>query len=149
MKKLFFLWALIFCSALLYAQIAADMDLLLNSDEVSYGLAARFILSAAEVMPENISEVDAFRTAQSKGWIDEGIEPSQNITLGAFSLLCMKAFDLKGGIMYSIFPNKRYAYREMMYKNFIQGKNESSQTISGERLILILGRILNSVEENL
>lgn len=148
MKRFLFLLPVLFLPAFVHAQVAADMDLLLNSDVVSFSQASRFVLSAAEILPEDAKEIDAFREALSRKWIAEGINPSDQISLEALSLLCMRAFNIPGGMMYSIFPIKRYAYREMVYKHFIQGKTDPSQKMNGSQFILILGRVLSFVGDD-
>jgi hypothetical protein len=59
----------------------------------------------------------------------------------------MKAFNLKGGAMYSIFKNPRYAYREMVYKKLIQGQAESTMKVSGARLLQIISSTLKYAGE--
>jgi hypothetical protein len=54
----------------------------------------------------------------------------------------MKAFNIKGGFMYSLFPGPRYAYRELAYRKIITGRSYSTTRVSGERLLRILNRAL-------
>jgi hypothetical protein len=44
--------------------------------------------------------------------------------------------------MFSLFPNPRYSYRELVYRRIIQGRAYSTQKVSGERLLRILSRAL-------
>ncbi|QQO07995.1 hypothetical protein [Breznakiella homolactica] len=147
MKKFILLLPFVFSVCFAHAQIADELDLLLSIPEISYAMAARFVLSAADILPEDAREVDAFREADQRGWVPVKAEPSTHITLGGLSLLLMEAFDIKGGLMYTIIPSRRYAYREMLYKQCIQGRTDPSQTVSGERFINILGRVLTYVGE--
>jgi hypothetical protein len=54
----------------------------------------------------------------------------------------MKAFALKGGLMYTLFPGLRYAYRELAYRKIITGRAYSTMRVSGERLLRLLDRAL-------
>jgi hypothetical protein len=54
----------------------------------------------------------------------------------------MKAFNIKGGFMYSLFPGPRYGYRELVYRKIIRGRAYSAMPVSGERLLRIIGRVL-------
>jgi hypothetical protein len=123
------------------------MDQLLESREITYAQAARFILPAAGAAEEKASLQDAFALAVSNGWLPQGIGADEKASLGDISYLSMGSFELKGGILYSIFPGPRYAYRELLYQRIIQGKSDPSQSIPGERLLLLLGRTLSFVGE--
>ena len=126
----------------LHAQTAAELDTLLETDAVCAAVAARFVLEAAEILPPGLSggeaETAAFELAVSKGWIKGSA--SDNATLKSTAFLVMKAFNLKGGLMYSIFKNPRYAYREMVYRKIIQERSDPAQAVSGPRLLRIIDR---------
>jgi hypothetical protein len=55
----------------------------------------------------------------------------------------MKAFNLKGGMMFAIAPGPRYAYRSMLNRSFIQAAADPTMTVSGDRFLLILGNVLS------
>jgi hypothetical protein len=44
--------------------------------------------------------------------------------------------------MYSLFPGPRYAYRELIYKGILQGRQDRSWKVSGFWLVTIAGRVL-------
>jgi hypothetical protein len=58
------------------------------------------------------------------------------------AFLVMGAFGIKGGFRYTLFPGPRYAYRELLYHKIIQGRSDEGFTLSGERLLGIIGRAL-------
>jgi hypothetical protein len=84
-----------------------------------------------------------FQQAMEKGWFPRGTTPDENITLGKLSFLIMRAFDIKGGMMYAILPGPRYAFRTMVSRSFIQGAADPSMTVNGERFLHILGMVLS------
>jgi len=133
-----------FFSLAVFAQTAADMDVLLKTGSVNAAQAANFVLGAADLLPAGVSgaaaEKAAYETAVSKGWIKAA--SGDALTLKDTAFLIMKAFDLKGGVMYSLFKNPRYAYREMVYRKLIQGRSDSSMKVSGPRLLQIIDRTL-------
>ena len=134
-----------FSAFALSAQTAAELDKMLETNAVSVAGAARFVLGALEQLPPGLSgaeaEKAAFDMASSKGWV---ISPAaSDITLRETAFLVMNAFDFEGGLMYSLFASPRYAYREMVYKRIIQGRADPSFTVSGHRLLLIIGRALS------
>ena len=133
---------LLIIPAFVFGQTAGELDTLLETKAVSAGASARFVLGAADLLPADISGNDAeraaFNMAKEKGWIAK--EASEGITLREAAFLIMNAFNLKGGVMYNFLQNPRYAYREMLYRKLIQGKADPSMSVSGERLLQIIGR---------
>ena len=135
---------LFFAAFSLNAQTAAELDTLLENAEVSAATAARFVLASAALVPEDLSgeaaETAAFEMAVSKGWLTRGAADS--VTLRDTAFLVMNAFELKGGIMYSLFHNPRYAYRETVYRKIIRGRADPAMTVSGIRLLQIIDSAL-------
>lgn len=129
------------CSA--FGQSGAEIDALLGTKEVSVALAARFVLPAADVLPATVTPEAAFAAATEKGWLPAGTLPETPVRLSQLSYLIMQSFGLRGGAMYSLAPGPRYAYRELLYRRVIQGVSDPGQTVNGERLLRMLGRILD------
>jgi hypothetical protein len=124
-----------------HGQTAADMESLLDTNEITCSQAAYFVLAAAlDNSPQNPEA--AFVLAREKGWFPVKAEGDSSITLGGLSLLMMKTFNMKGSLMYHIFPNGRYAYREMTSRGFIKGRSYSTFAVSGEQFLRILENIL-------
>ncbi|MDR1596824.1 MAG: hypothetical protein LBR99_03865 [Treponema sp.] len=136
---LFFL----FLTGALSAQTARMIDDLLEVRAVSFETACAVVLAAAGLaVPDPIPDA-AYKEAFEMGALPESAEPDAAIKLGQLSFLIMKAFNMKSGFWYALFPGPRYAYRELTYRKILQGRNDPSLTVSGERLLLILGRTLD------
>jgi hypothetical protein len=88
----------------------------------------------------------AFAWAVDRGWLPAGATADDPINMGDLSFLIMKAFNLKGGAMYSFFPGPRYAFRTMVSRSFIQSPADPAMRVSGERFLLILGNVLSAEE---
>lgn len=134
------------------AQTAAELEAVLETQAVTCAQAARFIIaSCPDALPEDASaDADSdgafeksYELAVSRGWLKR-TSPDDPIRLGKLSFLMMEAFHMKGGAMYSLLPGPRYAYRSMVSRNYIQGAADPSMTISGERFLFMLGKILNA-----
>jgi hypothetical protein len=145
-RKCFLTLLFLLAAAAAFSQSAKEMDTLLADEGVSCARAARYVLPAAGVLPEDTQEADAFHAAQEKGWIAPEATPDAPIRLDQFAFLIMQAFAMKGGVCYSVFPGPRYAYRELIYKHYLQGRSDPAQKLSGQRLVLILGRVLDTQE---
>ena len=138
----------ILLSSFAFAQTASELDAMLQTETVTAAFAARFVLGAADLLPVNVSGADAenaaYDMAKSNGWLKA--TASDPITLKETAYLIMKAFNLPGGVMYSIFRNPRYAYREMVYQKLIVGQTDEKMTLSGARLLQILDNVMRSEE---
>jgi len=145
-----FLILFIFPTFSIFAQTAAEMDKMLETDTVTAAASARFILDAAELLTPGFSgaaaEKEAYDLAFSKGWVKG--EAGETITLRDTAFLIMNAFGFKGGVMYSMFQNPRYAYRELIYRKIIQGRSDPAMQVTGKRLLLIIGSALSYSGEN-
>jgi hypothetical protein len=130
-------------SGFLGAQTAGELDAILDTPAVSNEQAARFVLAAAEVLPAGVSGADAFLYARENNWFPKKAEPGGAITLGRLSYLIMKAFRLRGGFLYAVFPGPRYGYRALVRRELIQGFADPALRVSGERLLHIIGRVLD------
>jgi hypothetical protein len=89
----------------------------------------------------------AYRTAEENQWLSKKAAAEKSVTLGELSFLIMKSFNMKGGLFYTLFPGPRYSYRELTRLNLIPGRAYSSLTVSGERLLQILGGVLSYIGE--
>lgn len=133
---------LILSASFVHAQTAAEMEGLLDTEEITHIQAAWFTLaSVLETPPPD--QAAAFALAQERGWLPANAEPGGPVKLRNLSLLLMKAFDLEGGLMYRLFPGPRYAYREMKARGFIEGRSYPGFAVSGERFLQILGNVLS------
>jgi len=140
-----FLLLFIFClliAAPTFAQTAAELEALLATSTLSYEQAASFMLKAADVTVTG----SAFNYAAEQKWLPVRATPDGIAALDGVSLLVMRAFDIKGGIMYSATKSPRYAYRELVHQGIIFGRADPDLTVSGDRLLFMISRILQYKE---
>lgn len=143
MKKYLIPLLFLFLPILAFAQTASELEAVLETQAVTCAQAARFVIASSGTTlsgPE-------FELAMARGWFREGTAPDESITLGKLSFLIMKAFYMKGSMMYAIFPGPRYAFRSMVSRSYIQAPSDPAMKVSGERFLQILGRVLNAVGE--
>ncbi|MCL2066480.1 MAG: hypothetical protein FWG99_03335 [Treponema sp.] len=115
-----------------------ELEAVLASPALTCAQAARFV--AASV---GSGGTDAFERALANGWFPRETVSDDPITLGKLSFLVMQAFDIKGGLLYTIFPSQRYAFRTMVSRSLIQGATDPAMTVSGQRFLHILGNTLS------
>jgi len=134
----------------LSAQTAAELEAIMGSPAVNCGQAARFVLASAGGASAGVSPSgNDFEQALANGWFPKGSVADESITLGKLSFLMMKAFNIRGGMMYSLLPGPRYAFRNMVSRSLIQGEADPSMTVSGERFLRILGNVLSKAGEEI
>jgi len=148
--SLFLAFYSLFLVFFLSAQTANELDVLLGKQTVTAAEAARFVLGAAELLPPELSgtaaETAAYTMALSNGWVKK--EGAANAALSDVAFLIVKAFELKGGVMYRMVKNPRYAYRELIYRRIIQGRADPAMNVSGQKLMQIIGRTLRYTGES-
>ena len=143
-----YLYSLIICFVLtlpVFAQTGVEIEVLLSEQAVNYGQAARFVLQAADV--QDLSPEEAFRFAAEHKWIPENVAIGDKVRLDGVSLLIMEAFGIRGGLFYSMVKAPHYAYRELVYKDIIQGRTDPGMPVSGDFLLFIVGRVLSETDE--
>lgn len=149
-KRLFLLIIVFICLPLfLHSQSNMIIDELLDKGNADWGQTTYMVLTAAELLDENIDTTGAIEALKKQKWEVDVKEPAEPITLGEYSFLLMKAFNIPGGLMYKIVPGPRYAARELGYLNFIDNDKSPNRTLSGEEVLRILGRVLEWKEANL
>ena len=147
MKKIVICIIVSIFPVLLPAQTATELEIILETEAVTCAQAAKFVLyssKAANVSLENFARQPhpEYLWALANGWLKFASEDDP-ISLSNLSFLLMRAFNMKGGLMYRIFPGPRYAYRSMISRNYIQGIADPAMKLDGSRFLLILGRVLN------
>lgn len=137
---------LLFSPVFLHAQTAEELETMLTVPVVSCAQAARFVAGSVgfadgETVREASAEV--FKQALNRNWFLQHMAPDDPLTLGTLSLLIMKAFDMKGGMMYALLPGPRYAFRAMVNRSLIQESLDPDMKVNGEQFLNILGKVLN------
>jgi len=133
----------------LHAQTATQIEEILGMQNVNYERAAWLVLEAADLSgPLEASGMErAFDLARDNGWLPRNARSEDKATLEGVSLLIMRSFNIKGGLFYSLFKNPHYAYRELVYREIIQGRVDPQMAVSGEMLLFIINRVLEGTEE--
>jgi len=128
----------------LFGQTAAEVEELLQVQAVSYGQAARFVLEAADVASLDPQRACAY--AVEHAWLPRKTAAAKPARLDGVSLLLMQAFDVDGGMWYSLTRSSHHAYRELVYQDIIQGRADPAMAVSGELLLFLINRLLSLQE---
>ena len=141
--------SILLCGAggFLFSQSNEIIDQLLDEEKASLGKTAYLVFVAAGIAGEDWSVDEAFGELQSRGWGFESSSPDDPVSLGAFALLVMRSYGMKGGILYAIIPGRRYAAREFAYRKFVPGDTSPYRKLSGQDVTHILGKVLEFLGE--
>ena len=135
--------AVFLIAAAAFGQAAEKIDKILETEKATFGQATYLIQTA---LNDGSDELD-FETAfdrfknENENLIRNSVSAEDVIPIKTYAFLLMKAFDVKGGMMYRIYPCPRYAYRDLRYLAVIQGKNNPDALMTGSVMLQILGRI--------
>jgi len=132
---------------ILFAQFDEHIDVILKQENISFGQAVYIVLVASEQCDENAGVAGALEKLRSNGWKIRIKGENDAITLGEYSYLLMKAFNIPGGLMYMMFPGPRYAVRELEYKQLLVENPSQGRTLSGEEAMTLLARVVSWKEE--
>jgi hypothetical protein len=128
-----------------FAQTAEKLDVLLDTERVSFAQAAAIVLPAAGLLPPEAGEEEAFSYA--KAWFPRRAERDVPIKMAEFSYLVMRSFSLSGGFMYALFPGPRYAYRAMAWQRLLPLNADPGRFLNGEDLLYITSQALSLAGE--
>lgn len=149
MKRILILLALyVVTAASVVAQSSEFVDQLLADKQTTYGQVSYLVLVASENLSEDSDVTRAFEQLDALGWAPAGASADSQVTMASYASILMRAFGLKGGIMYTLFPGPRYAYREMAARQVIQGKSDPGMSVDGSSAIRMLGRVFDIVGAN-
>jgi outer membrane protein OmpA-like peptidoglycan-associated protein len=118
------------------------MDRLLETREVSFAQASRFVLASADTAAEGVEARAAFDLARENGWLSKRAVSDNPIRLGELCFLVMKSFHIRGSLLYALFPGPRYAFRELDYHRLIPGRRDPALRVSGEELLRMLDLVM-------
>ncbi|GAB1484637.1 hypothetical protein MASR2M78_34550 [Treponema sp.] len=146
MKRIGFF--MIFCLVGLYisAQSNEFVDTLLSETAVDYGQISYLVLVASDNLSEDSDPARAFELLENLGWASKTAKLESLVDISEYAFILMRAFGMKGGVMYSLFPSPRYAYREFVARQIIQGRSDPDMKVDGVAAVRMLGRVFDEQE---
>ncbi len=133
----------------IHSQSNTVIDEMLDKEKAGFGRTSYMVFTAAGILRDNSTLEESLRYLGKLKWDMKNKEPGEYITLGEYSYMLMKSFNIDGGIMYQMFPGPRYAARELFYLKLIDENGDPNRYVSGEEVIRILGRLMEWKEETL
>ncbi len=134
---------IILSAALSAAQSNQAIDQLLESSMITAGQMSYILLAASGELSAADDEASAFNKVSLRTSCLEEYNYVTAIPLDVFMCTMMSVLEMKGGIMYSIFKNPGYAFKEMTFKGIIKPTENPSAYFSGEYLLSTVQRAIN------
>ena len=106
------------------------------TDEALLLLGVESEIFLEDLPPENPETILLEIGMDLSGW-----EPGAAVKLGSFAYLTMQTFDVKGGLLYSLFPGPHYALRELQSVGLIPDHWKANQTMAADEARAILGNL--------
>jgi hypothetical protein len=126
----------------LFSQSNELLDKLLDQPQAHFGDVVYMTMVAAKLLPETATPQNALDVLQRQNWKIPALPLDAPVQLGTYSYLLMKAFKLKGGILYQLFPGPRYACRELGYMRIVATDVITNRSVSGEEAVRMLGKVM-------
>lgn len=135
--------ALFLTVAASFGQSAEKLDKILETEKATFGQAIYLIQTALNDDSDELDFDTAFNRFKSgnENLIRDSVTAEDVIPIKTYAFLLMKSFNVKGGLMYRIYPCPRYAYRDLRYMAIIQDKNDPNAPMTGAEMLQIFGRI--------
>lgn len=128
---------LLLFAASVSAQSADAVTKMIEADEANVGDIAYFFAVYLEAVPESSPASAAFTALQNKGICRADAAADDVLTYKTFAGMLMRAWDVKGGLMYSLTGSDRYALRELQAQGFIPSSVDPMAAVSGYQTLAI------------
>jgi hypothetical protein len=125
----------------LQAQSNTVIDAILAQKQATYEATAYMALVGGGWIDETASPAEAFALAVSKLWISAKAAPDAPADLATVSVLAMRGFRVKGGLGWSLFKNRRYAYRELVALGIANATGGPNRIPAGDEMIGMMSKL--------
>ena len=116
----------------------AVIDTLLSQSAITWDNAAWLVGRSVGTFDETTTPAQAAQKASEAGWGPKDLAPTTAIDLATYSQLLVKALDIPTGLIYKVFPNGRYAMRELIFRRVLTGSARPDAPVSGDRAMYFL-----------
>ena len=126
----------------LYAQSAEIIDNVIGSQSISYGEASYLAALGSGLADEEADINSAYAIINSSGFNRDAKAAAQPVTLGEFSYILMKSLEMKGGLMYSLFPITKVCRPRTEYLGIIDFEAHPGNPLKGTEALNMLSELL-------
>lgn len=131
MKKGIVLLLILFLGFAAYGQDASKVTEILEAEQLTRAQASYIAVSWLDSANESLDFAETAQIALEQGLLKDGVDVNEPIRLDELAGLCMKAWNVPGGLFYRMTKANRYAYKELVVRQFLPSNGDPSFTVSG------------------
>lgn len=144
MKRIFTLLFVALAAFSLSAQSSEKISEILESPKVTMGQVAYLAGTCGQGLPDESTYGEAFSEMQNRGFISPNLSADDEATLSRVACLLAKSTEMRGGIMFSIFKNERYAFKEFKARGIVPQNADPSMNLDGHDAFGMLNACLEN-----
>ena len=137
-KEVFAALALFALGSLMYGQDAAKITEILEAPQFTTGQAAYLVASWQDSENETLDYEQATQLAVERGLLQAGSDANDFVRLDELAGICMKVWDIPGGLFYRMTKANRYAFKELKALRYLSASDDPSFTVTGFRGLNIM-----------
>lgn len=125
-----------------YGQEASKITEILGSEKLTRAQASYVAASWLDSTNETLGFAEAAQLAVEQGLLKDGVDVNEPIRLDELAGLCMKAWNVPGGLFYRMTKANRYAYKELAARQFLPSNGDPSFNLSGAEGLNVMYRCM-------
>jgi len=129
----------------LWSQSAENMDKIIGNPSVAVDQASYLVFVAAGKLAEDATFDQSFTLYNKMGWLGTEGNPHRAITLAEYAYLLQRSFDLPRGVMATLLPGPRYAFRDFVFSGLIAPDVDPDSYVTGAEAVRLLGKIMDTL----
>jgi len=124
------------------AQSNEQLDALLAQAPARLDSVSYLALVAGGLVAEDVTPGAAYEAALAAGFVDKAKRPDDSVSIEELSYLLMKALKVGGGLQWTILPNPRAAYQELVYRKIANGSAGPLRVVAGDEVVRTLDAVM-------
>ncbi|MBO7174995.1 MAG: hypothetical protein J6V57_04525 [Spirochaetaceae bacterium] len=138
MKQKILVLVVFFIAMVAYGQDASKVTEILEAPQLTTGHVAYVAACWIDTTNETVDFQQATKLMISQGLLKEGAQSNDPIRLDELAGLCMKAWNIPGGLLYRITKADRYAFKELKALNYFSANADPAFSVTGSQGMDIL-----------
>lgn len=127
---------------IVYGQDASKVTEILEAEKFTRAQASYIAASWLDPANESLDFAGAAEIVVGQGFLDDGLNMNEPIRLDELAGLCMKAWNVPGGLFYRMTKARRYAYKELVARQFLPSNSDPSFNLSGAEGLNVMYRCM-------
>ena len=131
MKQKILVLVVFFLAMAVYGQEASKVTEILNAPQLTTGQVAYIAACWFDPANETMDFHEATQLLVDQGVLKEGSSATDAIRLDELAGLCMKTWEIPGGLFYHLTKANRYAFKELKALGYFSANDDPSFSVTG------------------